>query len=180
MNMLEKFHDQTSAVALNLQSDAEQNDTWIEFLSFRVAGQEFLIDLVEVLEISQTDHVTALPHAGPYIEGLFVSRSDEITPLVNIGRMTGLASFDSDATRDCCLIVACRGECFAIRVDDVLGLLKFHRVNVEASRTDIFTTGCSVVSGVVKDAGCVRPVVDVHAIFHAVFSLENKNEIVAH
>lgn len=180
MSMLEKFHEQNLAAALNLRSGAEQNDAWIEFISFRVSGQEFLIDLAEVLEISQTEHVTTVPHAGPYIEGLFVSRSDEITPLVDIGRVTGLAGFDSEAKKDCCLIVSCRGERFAIRVDEVIGLLKFQRVSVEASRTDIFATGCSVVSGVVKDAGCVRPVVDVQAVFHSVFSAENKNEIITH
>ena len=80
----------------------------------------------------------------------------------------------------CCLVVTLGGERFALLVDSVSELVSYDASLLEKSHSDLFGSGVSVVSGVIKDAESVFPVINVNAIFQAVFIGESRYEHTTH
>lgn len=60
-----------------------------QFLSFKVAGEEYAIDILKVQEIRDSSHPTLIPNSPKYIDGVLNLRG-EIIPVVNLRSRFGL------------------------------------------------------------------------------------------
>jgi len=61
-----------------------------EFLSCRVGGETYGIDILKVQEIREVDAVTRVPHVASFVRGVINLRG-AIVPIVDLGLMLGFA-----------------------------------------------------------------------------------------
>jgi len=59
-----------------------------EFLTCRLGGEVYGIDILQVQEIREIDQVTRVPHVSPFIRGVINLRG-AIVPVVDLGMMFG-------------------------------------------------------------------------------------------
>jgi purine-binding chemotaxis protein CheW len=59
-----------------------------EFLTCTLAGETYGVDILQVQEIREIDHVTRVPHVAPYVRGVINLRG-AIVPIVDLGLMFG-------------------------------------------------------------------------------------------
>ncbi|MGZ5078987.1 MAG: chemotaxis protein CheW [Usitatibacter sp.] len=59
-----------------------------EFLTFRLGGETYGIDILKVQEIREIDVVTRVPHVAAYVRGVINLRG-AIVPIVDLGLMFG-------------------------------------------------------------------------------------------
>ena len=64
-----------------------------EIVEFSIGGVNYGINVAKVREVIQRTHVTAMPQAHPYIDGLFTLRGKAI-PLVNLPRCLNVTNGD--------------------------------------------------------------------------------------
>ncbi len=73
----------------NATSEAPDKDrARREFLSCRVGGETYGIDILKVQEIREVDAVTRVPHVAPFLRGVINLRG-AIVPVVDLGLMFG-------------------------------------------------------------------------------------------
>jgi purine-binding chemotaxis protein CheW len=73
------------------QADAPDKDrARREFLSCRVGGETYGIDILKVQEIREVDAVTRVPHVASFVRGVINLRG-AIVPIVDLGLMLGFA-----------------------------------------------------------------------------------------
>jgi chemotaxis signal transduction protein len=177
--MLEKFHDQSTECQVGHGCEQAGRKDELHFLRFRIGHQELLISVEPVVQVSNAGSISAFPGNPRFFQGLFVTRGDEVTAVVNLADLLGLTSLKSIESQ-CCLVVMCGGERFGLLVDSVFGLVCYASSSLENSHNDLFGSCVPVVSGVVKDSESVLPVIDVKAIFKAVFPEEKKYDHTEH
>jgi purine-binding chemotaxis protein CheW len=61
-----------------------------EFLTCRLGGEHYGIDILQVQEIREIDRVTRVPHVAPYVRGVINLRG-AIVPIVDLGLLFGFA-----------------------------------------------------------------------------------------
>ena len=61
-----------------------------EFLTFRLGGETYGIDILQVQEIREIDRVTRVPHVAPYVRGVINLRG-AIVPIVDLALLFGFA-----------------------------------------------------------------------------------------
>ena len=61
-----------------------------EFLTCRLGGEHYGIDILMVQEIREIDRVTRVPHVAPYVRGVINLRG-AIVPIVDLGLLFGFA-----------------------------------------------------------------------------------------
>jgi len=59
-----------------------------EFLTCLLGGETYGVDILQVQEIREIDHVTRVPHVVPYVRGVINLRG-AIVPVVDLGLMFG-------------------------------------------------------------------------------------------
>ncbi|KPQ06258.1 MAG: chemotaxis signal relay system purine-binding protiein CheW [Rhodobacteraceae bacterium HLUCCA12] len=64
-----------------------------EMVAFRVAGQDFCIDIMSVREIRGWTETTILPHAQRYVKGVINLRGS-VVPVVDLSERLGLGAID--------------------------------------------------------------------------------------
>ncbi|MDF3413714.1 chemotaxis protein CheW [Sulfitobacter sp. M57] len=64
--------------------------TSIELLTFRLAEQEYALDIMSVREIRGWTHATSLPHAPPYMKGVINLRGT-VLPVMDLASRLGMA-----------------------------------------------------------------------------------------
>jgi chemotaxis signal transduction protein len=177
--MLEKLHEQTIELQGGHGFEAEPLPEQMRFIRFRIGHQELLIAVDAVVQVSGAGTISAFPGVSRYLQGLFVTRGEEVTPVVDLAELLGL-TWQKAMASQCCLVVTLGGERFALLVDSVSELVSYDASLLEKSHSDLFGSGVSVVSGVIKDAESVFPVINVNAIFQAVFIGESRYEHTTH
>ncbi len=87
--------EQIGAIAMTEHSDNDER----QLVSFRVAGEEFATDIMQVQEIIRLEKVTSVPHAPPFVEGV-VNLRGSVLPVIDLRRRFGLPERQhDDATR---------------------------------------------------------------------------------
>lgn len=176
--MLEKLHNHQVVPSAPQSCDDISQECAEHYICLCVSGQELLIPVSYVEQVASAATISLFPAATPYLRGLFVSRGDEITPVINLAALLGITGNGAESG-NCCVVVSWCGERFALLVEAVTGLRSYQSTHVESSHCDFFSGGTVIVSGVVKDAESVFPIIDVKAIFQSVFSGENGDELMA-
>lgn len=62
-----------------------------EFLTCRLGDETYGVDILQVQEIREIDHVTRVPHVSHYVRGVINLRG-AIVPIVDLGLMFGFAT----------------------------------------------------------------------------------------
>lgn len=102
-----------------------------QLVSFKVAGEEFALDIMQVQEIIRLEKVTRVPHAASFVEGL-VNLRGNVLPVIDLRRRFDMeARAYDDSTR--VVVVDIVGRKTGIIVDAVSEVLRLARGDVEAA-----------------------------------------------
>lgn len=97
----------------------------VELLSFRLAEQEYSVDIMAVREIRSWTRATPLPHSPSYIRGVINLRGT-VLPVVDLSTRLGMAPVEGDA-RNVIIVVQVGGQTAGLLVDAVSDILALPR-----------------------------------------------------
>ncbi len=140
----------TKAVTERPTLDAKQAEAIasMQIVSFRLAQEEYGIEITKVQEIILMGEITRVPQTPPYIKGLINLRSTVI-PIVDLRQRFGLPQEEaSDETR--IMVVNVSGRTIGIIVDGVSEVLRISRDQIAPPPPTVAGLGREYLTGLVK------------------------------
>lgn len=108
-----------------------QASTLLQLASFRLAEEEYAVDIAAVQEIVRMSSITRVPRAPSFVEGV-VNLRGKIVPVIDLRRRFGMASTEqTKATR--IIIVDVAGKTVGLIVDAVREVLRLDSEAVSAT-----------------------------------------------
>ncbi|HEY9899723.1 MAG TPA: chemotaxis protein CheW [Pantanalinema sp.] len=108
-----------------------QASTLLQLASFRLAEEEYAVDISAVQEIVRMSSITRVPRAPSFVEGV-VNLRGKIVPVIDLRRRFGMASAEpTKATR--IIIVDVAGKTVGLIVDAVREVLRLDSEAVSAT-----------------------------------------------
>jgi purine-binding chemotaxis protein CheW len=123
----------------------------VELLSFRVAEQEYSVDIMSVREIRGWTRATSLPHAPDYVRGVINLRGS-VLPVVDLAVRLGIQSGDP-TERSVIIVVDVGGRAIGLRVDAVSDILSIPEGDLQtppellADQSAAFIRALTIVEG---------------------------------
>jgi purine-binding chemotaxis protein CheW len=142
----------------------------LELLSFRIADQEYSVDIMSVREIRGWTRATSLPHAPDYVRGVINLRG-AVLPVVDLGLRLGLLAGEPNE-RSVIIVVDLGGRTVGLRVDAVSDILSVPASDLQtppellSDQVDGFIRALTIIEGRmirVLDVTAVLPPVEVAA-----------------
>jgi purine-binding chemotaxis protein CheW len=139
----------------------------LELLSFRVADQEYSVDIMSVREIRGWTRATSLPHAPDYVRGVINLRGS-VLPVVDLAKRLGIEAGEPNE-RSVIIVVDVGGRTVGLRVDAVSDILSIPTGDLQAppdlvtEQADAFIRALTIVEGRmirVLEVGRVMPAVE--------------------
>jgi purine-binding chemotaxis protein CheW len=139
----------------------------LELLSFRVADQEYSVDIMSVREIRGWTQATSLPHAPDYVRGVINLRGS-VLPVVDLAKRLGIEAGDPNE-RSVIIVVDMGGRTVGLRVDAVSDILSIPLGELQVppdlvtEQADAFIRALTIVEGRmirVLEVGRVMPTVE--------------------
>jgi purine-binding chemotaxis protein CheW len=120
-----------------------------QFVSFKVASEEFAVDIMQVQEIIRLEKVTRVPNAPDFVEGM-VNLRGSVLPVIDLRKRVRMPGKDyNDATR--VVVVDLKGRKTGIIVDAVSEVMRVNRRSIEPAPALVKSTyGDHFIEGVGK------------------------------
>lgn len=140
-----------------------------KYLTFRLAREEFAIQVLKVREIMGVQDITAVPHTPPYVKGVINLRG-KVIPVVDLRLKFGLPEVEYDR-RTCIIVVQIQGHgsqlMTGIVVDAVSEVLNIAASEIED--TPDFGDGVETpyLLGMAKTKGKVKILLDIDRVLTA-------------
>lgn len=139
-------------MATTLESPAKahqaESAATMQLVSFRLAQEEYGIEITKVQEIILMGEITRVPQTPPYIKGLINLRSTVI-PIVDLRLRFGLPPQDpTDDTR--IMVVNVGGKTIGIIVDAVSEVLRVSHEQIAPPPATVSGLGRDYLTGLVK------------------------------
>ncbi|MCA1986306.1 MAG: chemotaxis protein CheW [Desulfovibrio sp.] len=120
----------------------------LQLVTFRVASEEFGIDILSVQEIIRTMEITKVPRAPMIVEGVINLRG-KVIPIIDLRKKFGLESKPHDSkTR--IIVVDLRGMVVGFVVDEVSEVLRIPSSTVEPPPAIVSGIDSEYIDGVGK------------------------------
>ncbi len=134
-------------IASHNQRQADASGT-LQVVSFRLANEEYGIEITKVQEIILVGEITRVPQTSPYIKGLINLRSTVI-PIVDLRLRFGMAEEpSSDETR--IMVMNVVGKTIGIIVDAVSEVLRISKDQIAPPPPTIAGLGRDYLTGLAK------------------------------
>ncbi len=134
---------------MNNETEAKQETLdLIQLVSFKIAEEEFGVNILIVQEINKMTEITKVPNSPDFIEGVINLRG-RVIPVVNLRIKMGLKNkeYDKD-TR--IIIVEVAGKTVGFLVDSVSEVLRIPRNIIEPPPTMVAGVNSSYITAVGK------------------------------
>jgi len=119
-----------------------------QLVSFRLAQEEYGIEITQVHEIILMGEITRIPQTPPYVQGLINLRS-MVIPIVDLRLRFGLSPFDpTDETR--IIVVKVAGKTIGIVVDAVNEVMRISEDQITAPPPTVAGLGKDYLTGIVQ------------------------------
>ena len=103
-------------------SDPKAQAAILELLAFRVAGQDYAIDIMMVREIRSSTHATSLPRAPAFVRGVINLRG-MVLPILDLALRLGIGADEAEMARNVTIVVDHGGRSFGLMVDAVSDII---------------------------------------------------------
>jgi purine-binding chemotaxis protein CheW len=111
-----------------MQSSVIHTDT-LQFVTFKLAGQKYAVDILQVQEINNMREITTIPNAPSFLLGAINLRG-KVIPVINLRNKFSMPNTESiDAAK--IVITDIRGLVAGIMVDSVSDVLRIPQSVVE-------------------------------------------------
>ena len=139
-----------SAAPVHQKAGAVQNEKGgedlVQFVTCRIAQEEFALDVLSVQEINRMVEVTRVPKAPYFVEGVINLRG-RIIPVLDLRRRFGLpASNRTDDSR--IMVVLVRQRMVGLIVDEVVEVLRVPKLSIEPPPSVGNSAGSEFTQGV--------------------------------
>jgi purine-binding chemotaxis protein CheW len=138
----------------------------LELLSFRVAEQEYSVDIMSVREIRGWTRATSLPHAPDYVRGVINLRGS-VLPVVDLAVRLGIQSGDP-TERSVIIVVDVGGRAIGLRVDAVSDILSIPAGDLQTPPELLADQSVSFIRALTIVEGRMIRVLDVRRVLPAV------------
>lgn len=126
--------------------NAVQQD--VQTVVFRLAEQEYGIDIFKVQEIIKIPNITALPNTADYVKGIINLRG-YVIPVIDLKRkFTGQATEYSEETK--VIIVEIASKKTGLIVDEVMEVVRIQQDLIEKGGYAESSSGASYLMGIAK------------------------------
>lgn len=131
--------------------DKAHSSAELELLSFRLAEQEYSVDIMSVREIRGWTRATPLPHAPAHVRGVINLRGT-VLPVVDLSTRLGMAPVEGDA-RNVIIVVQVGNQTAGLLVDAVSDILALPRTELQpppdlaADAAHSFVQALTIVDG---------------------------------
>lgn len=121
-------------------------EAFSQFVTCRVAGEEFAVDILSVQEIIRMVEITKVPKAPAFVEGVINLRG-RIIPVLDLRRRMGIP--ESERTvQSRIVVVMVRGRVVGLVVDSVSEVLRIPKNAMEPAPSLGATVGAEFIQGV--------------------------------
>ncbi len=154
-----------------LDAPAQETETLVQLCAFFVGGEEYVLDIMRVEEILPPQHVTPIPHAPSFVEGVLHLRGI-ILPVVDLRRrLLGQATPESPRSR----LLVCRvgTRRVAVRVDRVSEVLRVRRGDIKPAPALVVAGRSPFVVGVCGPPDRLRLLLNLKALLRAELDRES-------
>jgi len=158
----------------------------MQYIGFMMNGSEYTIPILKVQEIVNLPHMTKLPQAPDYLEGVTNLRG-KIIPIINLKKMVGL---QSQSAGEKVIVISSGRITFGVLVDGITGVVSIEESEIEPA-ANFMNTQIEQIEGVARlkdrlivllDTKKLIPVEDVGLFEDNVFGVtdtgDNKVEVV--
>lgn len=140
----------------------QQNTGDVELLSFRLAEQEYSVDIMSVREIRGWTRATPLPHSPAHVRGVINLRGT-VLPVVDLSTRLGMAPVEGDA-RNVIIVVQVGSQSAGLLVDAVSDILALPRNELQTPPELAADTAHSFISALTIVEGRMIRVLDLSAV----------------
>lgn len=135
-----------AALAEDDRDQRESGEDFSQFVTCRVGGEEFAVDILSVQEIIRMVEITRVPKAPAFVEGVINLRG-RIIPVLDLRRRLGIADAERTA-QSRIVVVTVRGRVVGLVVDSVSEVLRIPRSAIEPTPSLGTTAGAEFIQGV--------------------------------
>ncbi|HEX3583498.1 MAG TPA: chemotaxis protein CheW [Thermoanaerobaculia bacterium] len=140
------------------QAEQAPDTTQLELLTFTIAGEQYAVDIEQIVEIVRPRPITRVPNAEGSIVGI-VSLRGTIVTLIDVRKR--LRQSKTDETPDTRIIVVDHhGETIGFEVDRVLRVVKIGRKDVEPNPVVHSSEADDSIRGVFRQTGALTILLD--------------------
>jgi purine-binding chemotaxis protein CheW len=140
-----------------------------KYLSFRLAKEEFAIDVLSVREIMGMQEVTSVPQTPAYVKGVINLRG-KVIPVVDLRLKFGLPELEY-TQRTCIIVVQIEGEAgkmlMGAIVDGVSEVLTLQAADIEETPDFGDGTSAPYILGMAKIKNKVKILLDINMVLTA-------------
>ncbi len=126
--------------------DEAGTEEFSQFVTCRVDGEEFAVDILSVQEIIRMVDITRVPKAPPFVEGVINLRG-RIIPVLDLRRRLGIAEGERTA-QSRIVVVTVRGRVVGLVVDSVSEVLRIPKSAMEPAPSLGSSIGAEFIQGV--------------------------------
>lgn len=140
-----------------------------KYLTFRLAQEEYGLEILKVQEIIQLQAITRVPRTPPYVRGVINLRG-KVIPVVDLRAKFGIEGTE-DTERTCIIVVQIHaGEALlviGILIDEVREVLDIRAENIEESPSFGSSVETEFILGMGKVNGQVKILLDIDRVLNA-------------
>ncbi|MEG1609877.1 MAG: chemotaxis protein CheW [Bilophila sp.] len=126
----------------------KESDNLIQLVTFKIAEEEFGVDILKVQEIIRMMPITKVPNAPPFVEGVINLRG-KVIPVIDMRKRFGMAASPHDSqTR--IEVMDLQGQIIGFVVDAVSEVLRIKESTVEPPPPVVAGIGSEYMRGVGK------------------------------
>lgn len=105
----------------------------LQLVSFKLAGEEYAVDVMTVQEINRLSDVTRVPKAPPFVDGV-VNLRGKILPVINLRRFLGFPPANEVTEEMRTIVVNAEGVLAGLTVDAVNQVIRISSKRVEKNQ----------------------------------------------
>lgn len=147
-----------------------------KYLTFKLADEEYGLEILKVQEIIQMQTVTRVPRTPEYVRGVINLRG-KVIPVIELRKKFGFSSF-KDTEKTCIIVVQIAASAenlivMGIIIDEVREVLDIKADNIEETPSFGASINTDFILGMGKMNGNVKILLDIDKVL----SLQELNEL---
>lgn len=144
-------------------SDRLNNDEASKYLTFKLADEEYGVEILKVREINGLMDITSVPQMPVYMKGVINLRG-KVIPVVDLRIKFGFVEIEH--TEQTCIIVVDVGKEIGIIVDTVSEVLDIKNKNIEPPPSLGGSVNTEFILGMGKVGGDVKILLDINQVLN--------------
>ncbi len=144
-----------------IQADHDTENHGGKYLTFKLANEEYGVEILKVREINGLMDITTVPQMPAYMKGVINLRG-KVIPVVDLRLKFGIEEIGH--TEETCIIVVNVGKEIGIMVDTVSEVLNVSNENIEPAPTLGTSADTSFILGMGKVEDQVKILLDIDRV----------------